>query len=439
MNKKITNLKFAICFAFSMILFSCENNTANSQPSNVDHSTLIVSNAGNIYNYNLDEKKIVWEYSGKFDKDGNRNYFAIDGQQIFLPFESGKFISFDVNTGKILWQQEIFGQENGIMEMSSDEDDQAEMLNELKPLFMTTPLVDGNNVLINSAGRPNQSMGYLYNFNKATGERLWLGELPTVYNYYAPVNYVDNYFVNSAVYLEMFTPKTGTNTSYGMFEGIAEVAGEEQQEEQPTNQFENPLYCQMQSDGKSLFIGDEDGKYYSFKLNENGGVPGGDITDPKNTFIKNATIFSWVFSDEEFSFQKNGITFLNDDAFYVEMKTGAADKSCIYALHRDNGKLLWKKVIEGDIKNWALQGNKITGFTDDIIFWLDAKGQHYNEVKIDRRALSNIEWKGDTQLIYVTKKGIEIFDTKSKTAKLIFNKAVSDDEHNNVQIKFIGK
>ncbi|MEO6818110.1 MAG: PQQ-binding-like beta-propeller repeat protein [Ginsengibacter sp.] len=438
MIRKITNSKITICFALLVLLFSCNNNTVTSQASKVDHSTLVVSSAGNLYNYNLDEKKVSWEYTGKFDTDGNRNYFAIDGEQIFMPYESGKFISFNVNTGKILWQQEIFGKENDVMEMSSGEDDQAEMLNELKPLFMTTPLVDGDNVLINSTGRPNQSMGYLYNFNKTTGKRLWAQELPTVFNYFAPVKYIDNYFVNSAVYLEMFTPKTGTSTSYGMFDGDAEIAGEPVQNN-PPNQFASPIYSQMQTDGKSIFIGDENGKFYCFQLDKNGSVPGGDITDPKNTFINNPKIFKWIFSDEEYSFQKNNITFLTKDALFVEMKTGSADKSCIFALNPGDGKVIWKKVVAGDINNWALHGDKIAGSTDDLLFWMEANGQNYAEVKIDSKPLSNMEWTDNNHLIYITKKGIENIDIGNKKSTLIFSKDVQENEHNNVQIKFLGK
>ncbi|TDG35643.1 hypothetical protein EZJ43_13315 [Pedobacter changchengzhani] len=400
---------------------------------------MLVANSGQIYNYNLESNKVTWQYTSKFDTAGNRNNFAIDGQQIFMPFESGKFISFDVATGKIIWKQEVFGNEDSPIGMSSDENDQAKMLNELKPLFMTKPLIDGENVVIASGGNPNSIQGsYLYNFNKKDGDRKWHCSLPRPFNAYAAVKYRDNYFINSAEYLEKISPNEGSSMSYGLFDGEDEVPGSNVAPN-PKSQFERGIYCQMQTDGNSLFIGDEVGKFYCFQLDKTGSVKDGDIMDPKNTFIGNPKLFKWTFSDKDFTFQKNGITFLTDNALLVEMKTGTADKSCIFALNTDDGKVKWKKVVSGDIKNWALQGNLIVGSTADKIFWIDANGENYKEASVQTKPLSNIEVMNATNFIYLTTNGIEIFDTNLKKAKVIFKKQVAEREFDNYQVKFLKK
>ena len=99
----------------------------------------------------------------------------------------------------------------------------------------------------------------------------------------------------------------------------------------------------------------------------------------------------------------------------------------------------WQQIINGSILNWKLDNGKIVGHTASTIFYLDADGQNFTEIKIESKPLSNIEWFDKTHLIYVTQKGIEFFDTNTKVAKIIFSKQFKENEHNNVQIKFIKK
>ena len=427
----------AFCLGILALLAACTNNKAPVQNSKVTHNTLLVANAGQVYSYNLDDNKLNWENTSRFDTSGNRNYFVVDEQQIFMPFESGLFKSFDLVTGNTLWKQQIYGNEEGGLDMVSGDEEQQDFYDNLKPLFMARPLVDGENVLITSTGQPTRSYGYLYNFNKKNGNKNWIGELETVFNIFTPVKYRDNYFVNSAVFLQMFTPEPGTPTSYGMFDGALEIAGEENNTPPERNIFDKPIYCQMQTDGKSLFIGDDSGNFYCFQLNKEA-VSAGEMDDPKNTF-KNPKVFKWTFSDQEYDFQRDGITFLKGNVLLVEMKTGLADKSCIFALNTSDGKVKWKKEIADDILNWALQGDKIVGHTKNNIFWIDANGKNYTAVKSLSLPLSNIERMNDGKLIYTTAKGIEIFNTETKNAKLVFKKPTVENQHNNFQVKFLKK
>ncbi|MCV5003864.1 PQQ-like beta-propeller repeat protein, partial [Escherichia coli] len=86
----------------------------------VEHATLLLATNGSVYNFNLDDYKTTWHYTSPLDSTGNRNFFALDGQNIFMPFESGKLINFDVNTGKIIWKQQIYGNEDQPLGMSAD-------------------------------------------------------------------------------------------------------------------------------------------------------------------------------------------------------------------------------------------------------------------------------------------------------------------------------
>lgn len=431
-------IKFIIpFFAFISVLFSCTSKGPSVESTNVEHATLLIANAGTICNYNLDAKKISWEYTSKIDTAGNRNYFILDGQSIFMPFESGKFLNMDVNTGKIIWNQQILGNEDAVQFGSDDQKEEEERIQELMPIFMSKPLVDGQNILIASTGQPGSGNASLYNFERATGSIKWFSSLYTVYNFYAPVKCRDNYFVNSAVYLEMFSADNGTSTSYGMFEGDVEVVGEEEQHN-PLSQFESPIYMDMQSDGEKMYMGDENGTIYCLQLNKDAVVSNPDVIDPNNTFILNPKIFNWTFKDSTFNFPKNGITFLENDVLYTEMNDGVASQSCFFALNTKDGSVKWKKHINGAVLNWTLYNEKIVGCTKNSIFYVDASGDNFIETKIANRPLSNIEWIDETQLIFISEMGIEIFDIKTKKATLSFEKTVVLNEHNNVQIKYIG-
>ncbi len=436
--EKMKNILLLI--AILLFFTACQNNSSpKAEPTNMKPTTLLVASDGSIFNYNLDKNQISWEYNSPIDSTGNRNFFALDGQNIFMPFESGKFINFDVETGKILWKKQIYGNEDEALAMASGEDAENEYLQARMPLFMTKPLVDNENIVIASTGQPLQTSAWIYSFNRDDGAEKWHGPLPTPYNLFSPVKYRNFYFVNSAIFLEKISAEDGTAYSYGMFDGALEVAGQPIQE-YDENQFEHPIYNQMQTDGENLYIGDENGKFYCFYLDKTASLRDGDINDPNNTFIKNPKIFKWTFNDENFDFQSNNITFLDNEILFVEMKNGSATQTCFFALNIKDGKAKWKKIINGDVINWALNKDKIAGNTENTIFYLNTNGENFVEIKIQNKPLSNIEWKDDTHLIYITQNGIEVFDITTKTSKTVFTKSFSDKGNQNyVQIKLISK
>ncbi|MGU3376100.1 outer membrane protein assembly factor BamB family protein [Chryseobacterium sp. M5A1_1a] len=431
-------MKKLILLISASIFLSC-NNTSKTESSKVNHTTLLVATEGQIFNFNLDENKITWQYKSLIDSAGNRNLFALDGQNIFMPFESGKFINFDINTGKIIWQQQIYGNGDQPLDMSSDENEEAKRLSSLMPLFMAKPLVDGQNILIASTGQPAEiNSSWLYNFNRANGTKNWLSELPTIYNYFAPVKYRNSYFVNSAVFLEKLASESGVNTSYGMFDGDVEIVGQPLQHNE-INQFERPLYNQMYSDGNTLFIGSEEGTIYALNLDKDGNIPNGDISDPNNTFIKNPKVFKWIYKNEKLVSKRSHILFFENGTLYTEMRISSNTESNLLAINAEDGKLEWGQILPPDVLNWTISNGKIIGNNSNTLFYIDTNGKNFTRVKIKDKPISGIESIDDSHFVYVTQKGIEIFDTQTKTAKLAVAKAFKDNEYNNLQIKYISK
>ncbi|MEG0927159.1 outer membrane protein assembly factor BamB family protein [Chryseobacterium sp.] len=431
-------MKKLILLISASIFLSCNKNS-KTESSKVNHATLVVATEGQIFNFNLDENKIVWQYKSDIDSAGNRNLFAVDGQNIFMPFESGKLINFDINTGKIIWQQQIYGNGDQPLDMSNDENEEAKRLSSRMPLFMASPLVDGQNILMASTGQPSEiNRAWLYNFNRANGTKNWLSELPTIYNYFAPVKYRDSYFVNSAVFLEKLSPQNGVNTSYGMFDGDVEIVGQPLQHNE-VNQFDRPIYNPMYTDGNTLFIGSEAGTIYALNLDKNGNLPDGDISDPNNTFIKNPKVFKWIYKNEKLVAKRSHILFFEDGTLYTEMRISSNNESNLLAINAEDGNLEWGQILPPDVLNWTISNGKIIGNNMNTLFYIDTNGKNFTKVKIKDKPLSGIESIDATHFIYVTQKGIEIFDTQTQTAKLVIAKKFNDNEHNNLQIKYISK
>ncbi|WP_284462215.1 PQQ-binding-like beta-propeller repeat protein [Chryseobacterium sp.] len=428
-----------LIFLISASIFLGCNKNSKIESSKVNHATLLVATEGRIFNFNLDENKMVWQYKSAIDSAGNRNLFALDGQNIFMPFESGKLINFDINSGKIIWQQQIYGNGDQPLDMSNDENEEAKRLSSKMPLFMAKPLVDGQNILMASTGQPSEvSSAWLYNFNKADGTKNWLSELPTIYNYFAPVKYRNSYFVNSAVFLEKLSAQNGVNTSYGMFDGDVEIAGQPLQHNE-VNQFERPLYNQMYTDGNTLFIGSETGTIYALNLDKDGNLPNGDISDPNNTFIKNPKVFKWIYKNDKLVAKRSHILFFEDGTLYTEMRISSNTESNLLAINAEDGNLEWGQILPPDVLNWTISHGKIIGNNANTLFYIDTNGKNFTKVKIKDKPLSGIESIDATHFVYVTQKGIEIFDTQTQAARLVIAKAFNDNEYNNLQIKYISK
>ncbi|MCZ4243254.1 PQQ-binding-like beta-propeller repeat protein [Pedobacter punctiformis] len=437
MLKKSLNLKLALVILVSILLLTnCSNNS--SEKIAADHETLIVSTYGRVMNINLEQNKIQWQYQSKYNLDGNRNLFSLSDDLLVQPFESGELIAFNINTGKILWQEHILGGGDGAEEAIATQDGTLDttFVNSLKPLFMTQPLIAENNVYITSTNQPeSQNHPALYNFNKKTGEKNWVENLPTVFNLFRPVLLNDYIFVNSAVFLNMYSKNEGTNTSYGIFDGADELPNAE------PSQFTNPIYAQMLSDGKYLFVGDEKGRFYALHFDKNNNLPVSDITDPNNTFAKNPKLFEWKFENPNISsIQEDGNTYLYDD--YILACVNQTDKvqPAIIAIDKNSGKLKWKTELKG-IEKWRLVGNKITATNGELIFLLNTDGDVTTTLKTEKKyaPISNIEIDKNDDLIYATEQGIVKYELKTKKFVVLIKQAFVNGHHNYFQIKYLRK
>ena len=334
-----------------------------------------------------------------------------------MPFESGSLKKIDVNTGEIIWQKQIYGRDNEGMDFT----DEFAKLEKLTPLFMSKPLVDAKNVVIASHGQPKTTQPFLYSFDKGTGEVVWKERLPTHFNLFAPVKFkgtnFNYYFVNSAIYLEKYGANTGSTYSYGMYLSDKYNA---------KNRFKNTIYNQMQTDGKSLFIGDERGRFYSLPLDKNANVLNQDINDPNNIFSINTSVFKWVYSDEEFGYVNNGITFLKNNVLFASVEDGLVEQSALSAINTGNGELKWKKVFTGKILHWSLIDDEIFGYTEDKVFRIDASGEDFVEWDLQNKPLSNMEKMNSSNIIYLTQNGIEKFDLQKSIATLVLERDFND-------------
>jgi len=410
---------FLILFFAVVAYFSIQNDifykAQEAIPTLVENATLLVATEGSIYNVNLDQGKIAWEFHSPNDAEGNRNSFALDGQRLFMPFESGGIKSFDVSTGNIIWEKQIYGQKDDGLDPNVDD---LPYTPDRTPLFMSQPLVDQENVVIASHGQPTTTTPYLFSFDKSTGKKLWQDPLKTHFNIFAPLKFKGNdfdyYFVNSAVYLEKHGANTGISYAYRMPE--------------EKEKFEKPLYNQMQSDGRNVFLGDESGQFYCLPLDKDGIVS-----------ENNISVFKWIYKDDTYNYLSNEITYLEDNVLYAELNKGQRDQSALIAINAENGSLKWRKVITGDVGHWALIGGKIIGHTENKIFTIETSGENLIEIPVTNKPLSNIEQVDETHLIYLSSQGVAILNLETTNVELVLSKTFNDNNYNTVQVKYIPK
>src|SRR5690606_36479839 len=136
--------------------------------------------------------------------------------------------------------------------------------------------------------------------------------------------------------------------------------------------------------------------FYCLPLDNKGNVMGySDLGDTWGTFIENPELFKWTFSDESFIFQKGGTSALRKHTLFFDLKTGSADRSCLFALSTQNGSVRWKQEMEGDLQSWTLSGKKLVGYTEQTMFILDDQGKGYTTIDCPEgfHPISNIVFK----------------------------------------------
>ncbi len=440
MIKMIKMIKFKAIIALILIggcFFSWWLLRPNLHEENVraDHETLIISSYGKILNFNLENNKIQWQYQSKFNLSGNRNYFSLSDNILLQPFESGELIAFNLNTGKILWQEHIFGEGKGMgFAVATPDGIDPDYVNSLKPLFMTQPLMTKENVYITSTNQPmSTNIPALYSFGKNTGTINFVQDLPTVFNFFKPVEFNGFIFVNSAVFLNLYDKKSGDQKNYGTY-----ILSTDDENTKP-NQFSNPIYAQMLSDGQSLFVGDENGKFYALKFDGNNNISGAVTSDPDNTFIKNSKLFKWKFSDDAIgSIHADGRAHLYKNYLLTAVNLSDKTEQSIIAINKKNGKLIWKADLQG-IDKWALIDDKVIASNRGGIYILDMDGKITGNIKIPSEfaVISNIEVDRNGNFYFATEKGIAKLEMKTQKINIILQQNFIKDEHDYFQIKYL--
>jgi len=438
LNSFFTKIKLMFAASIcSLSIVSCSNKQVEENV-NADNETLIVSTYGKVMNVNLEQKKVQWQFQSKYNLEGNRNLFSISDSILIQPFESGELVAFNINTGKIIWKEHILGAGDGAETAVGTADGQLDttFVNSLKPLFMTQPLIAENSVYITSTNQPqSDNVPSLYSIDKKTGKTNWIENLPTVFNLYKPVLHNGYVFVNSAVYLNMYSKNEGTNTSYGTFDGADEYP------DAPHNQFANPIYVQMQSDGKKLYIGDENGKFYALKFDEHNVFPNADIMDPNNTFIKNPKLFDWKFDDPGVSSaHTDGTTYIHNGTLLAAVNQTDKTEPAIIAIDLANGKLKWKTQLK-NIEEWRLIGDQIvaTDFTSVYILNTDGKLMETINTSKEFAPISNIEIDKNGDLLYATGQGIAKYEMKTKKFSVVLKQTFKKGQHDYFQVKYLRK
>ncbi|WP_121966966.1 PQQ-binding-like beta-propeller repeat protein [Myroides sp. N17-2] len=406
-------------FAF----FGCQNKQAQGAEVKVPNQTIVFSTNCKVINFDLDNKKVVWEYTSAQDEAGNRNKFDFDETTLYMPFESGKFVALDILTGKEKWVYEA-GQ-IGMMDVAVDASGGFETEAGSEPYFLGQPLQYQDKVYTVTTG--GGSYPYFVILNKADGTEFQTEGIETKFNMYQPVLCQENVFVNSAIYLNKYSLR-GTPTSYGMYD---------------ENTFDSPLYTQMRSNGETLYFGEEDGKFYAIPFNKDGNVKGDndDIMDPKNNFKDNLSIYTWRYQSKEYprlatSFESN--TVLYGKTYVVNVRKADSDAQALIGLNAKTGEEQWKYVLAEEIVNWHQSGEKLIGYTAKKIFVLDFDGKELATYPIaeEFKPLTNIEETKEGQLVFLTINGVTAIDKTSKQAKVLIPYEVREEYHNTAYIKY---
>ncbi|MCA4792984.1 PQQ-binding-like beta-propeller repeat protein [Myroides odoratimimus] len=405
-------------FAF----FGCQNKQTQDTVVNVSNQTVVFSSSGKVVNFDLDNKKVVWEYTSAQDEGANRNKFTFDENTLYMPFESGKLVALDFLTGKEKW---VFtAPQTGVMDMAVG-DEGSNAADRGEPYFMSQPLQYQDKVYMVSIGGGNDP--YFYVINKTDGSEYKIEGIETKYNLSQPVLCQEMVFVNSGIYLNKYSLK-GTGTSYGMYEGIT---------------FDSPLYAQMRSDGETLYFGEEDGMFYAIPFNENADVKGDndDIMDPKNNFKDNLSIYKWRYQSKEYSrlaTNADSNTALYGKTYVVQVRKSDSDAQALIGLNAKTGEEQWSYGSTEEIVNWHKSGEHLIGYTMTMVFVLDFQGKELATYPITEefKPLTNIEETKDGQLVFLTTRGVTTIDKTSKQAKVLIAYETKEEYHNTAYIKY---
>ncbi len=397
--------KRIITVALFAVIWGCNSSEKTTAEPKVPNETLIVSSKGKLFNFNLETKKLTWEYISKDDTLSNRNRFSYDESTIYMPFESGRLLAADILSGKIRWENN-YKPDPTLGDASNDGTGYKNSDAYPGPIFMAKPLVYNRKLFIPSAGIPDLLKSKLITVDATTGKTISQKANSTNYNYFQPIEKRGVIYVNSAIYLDVHYPSG--SFGYLTMEDIADSG--------------SPIYIQMQSNKNSLFLGVENGIIYSVGLSGDGFTRAAEVNHPEENSSGQKGIFDWQYQSEKYPGLGDGNTELVNNQLIVCKASDKENKSALIAINAKNGKEKWLYEPGDQIKNWQLANqDELTGYTKSIIFVLDTSGKVTFKIPIDPSLypVSNIETRSDGALIYITGKGVVVIDRNINRTSLL--------------------
>lgn len=398
------NRIFIFLSAFLTLLNSC-NEAQKKTEITLENETLILTTAGKIINFNLETKQLAWIYSSQKDSEGNRNMPIFDEEKIYLPFESGKIIAFDIQSGKPIWTTYPHTNNEIVVSKKNSDGSTEILIDSLKaPYYIGRGLLAGNRLYMPMAGQPELFYPLIRTIDAKTGEVLLNEEITTNYNYFAPVFCDDFLFVNSAIYLEKYTLND------------AKIA----ERKQLAVPFEERISAQIKSDGTHLYIADQNASFYKItpdeydnlrikSEHEGFSIPKFAEWNPNKT---NKGIFN------ENSFAGNATELVNNT--WIVSVFDENEKKFLIAWNTENGKLLWEREIP-NLLSWSVQNNTIVALQKEKITLFNLKGKETASFSFEpnEKPISNIIYTPEKKILFACEKGIMKMEKNRKTEVLV--------------------
>ena len=392
---------------YFILIFICIFTTScnHKNRASVESSTLLIFGENKLINVNLDNNTIKWIYDATSKGNENKNYLTVSDSIVYVPFEDGDIIAFNINNGHKHWGYNLKNYAEYTNNFSSDssmytDDGDESYFHSL--ILKTQPSIADNKLILLSGSLNSLFTGKAFALNKENGKVEWISPLPYPYNSFAPLH-VNNYlYINSSTDVVQIDLKTGSNHD---------------KDDLPlaTYRFDNPIYNQMYYEDNQLFLADEEGLLFCIDLTkENNGLE--NIFKWKSTLVKNSLVHispnKVIFDENDIYLAANIYTDKKIPDLYffkINKTTGQVDKKS-------------KMPVESSITDFIdIGSNIIANKFFDILFL------NKNTLDIDStltlpenmRALSNLEKVDDNILIFLTYKGVVKLNLENKELNLI--------------------
>ncbi|RZK57389.1 MAG: pyrrolo-quinoline quinone [Pedobacter sp.] len=326
------------------------------------NSILIYDYDGELFSYNLVSEKINWRTKATdADRKMCGNKLTINNGIVYVPFINGEIYALNNQTGAPFWKTRLGNIKNEII------------------IKNQAPVIVGNNLYLTTQnGNSN-----IYALDIKDGGLIWNYRVAYPYNHLPVLYFNDKIFTQSAPNFYSFEAKTGK----ALYQ----------------RGFKKAMYGKAVTDGKNVFIADEDTKLFA-------------LSPDKLDLL-------WQFDLPKDQYNIGEKIFCQSENVFFASK--GSDTSLVYAVKSETGKLVWKTDFKGQyIKYISPQNEFLWGYTESgLLFKLDLKtGKTVLQTQLKNLPISNIEFKNDQTLLYYCQSGLVQFDVNQKTEAIIYLK-----------------